>query len=173
MHDHSIKRWTTAVLLLGWLVALPALASVRGDQPQGTSVASPAGVAASVSAAPADDAPTAPQTEAEQALRKRVEARWDAVLAMDFDRVYEFATPAYRQAYGKTHFFNKYGGQIKRTRIKILRVEFVDEARTQAVVHLDVYYQLSPDFGSPVETTSYNKGAWVEVDGEWWRVEPR
>jgi len=164
MQKRFTQRLATAILLLGLAGSFPLLAL---DEPQTATLADPG---------------SSTQSAEEQALRKRVSERWDAVLKMDFDRVYTFASPAYRQVHTKAHFFNQYGGQIKRNRIEILRVQFVDAdtgkpapagvTTDKAIVHLNVYYNLVPDFGDPFETTSYNKEAWVKVDGEWWRVEP-
>jgi hypothetical protein len=175
MQDKATIRLALTLLVPVMLVALTAPGPVGAAAPaEGPGTASaPASGAAAAAAEESPPATEEAMSEEERALRKRVHARWDAVLAMDFDRVYEFATPEYRKTYSKAHFFGQYGGQIKRNKIEILKVEFLDEARTEALVHIDIYYMLVPDFGAPFEDTAFHKEAWVKVDGEWWRVEPR
>lgn len=118
-------------------------------------------------------APSAAESP-EQALRGRVEARWDAVLALDFDRVYEFATPAYRQAHDLTHFKNQYASQIERTRIEVYETAFDPENSEAAKVVVLLYFKAEGGApGSYFEGMSRVVETWVRQDGQWWYVEPR
>lgn len=111
---------------------------------------------------------------AEEALRSRVQARWDAVLALDFDRVYGFATPAYRQAHDLAHFRNQYASQIERTRIEIYETLFDAENENAAKVVVLLYFKAEGGApGTYFEGMSRVVETWVRQDGQWWYVEPR
>ncbi|QBQ53554.1 nuclear transport factor 2 family protein [Nitrosococcus wardiae] len=112
--------------------------------------------------------------EEKEALKARVQARWEAVIAEDFDKAYEFTTPSYRQAYSKNHFFSQYGGQIDQEGVTVLEVTFQNPERTAAEVSLNVDFSaegVTP--GTLFRNTSYLKETWVKEEGQWWRVERR
>ena len=110
----------------------------------------------------------------EQAVKQRVTERWEAVIANDWDRVYEFATPAYREAYSKTHFFNQYGGQVDREGIEITKLTFEDAEQTSAKVGLVLTFStLGMTPGELYRGTQFIEETWVKVDGQWWYVERR
>lgn len=116
-----------------------------------------------------------PLTEAEEkeALKSRVQAVWDAMIAVDFDRVYEFTTPAYRKAFTKAHFFARYGNQIDRDSITVKEIAFQNPERTTAKVTLIMNFSTRGFSKSEIirNSTSVNE-TWVKEQGEWWRVEP-
>lgn len=110
----------------------------------------------------------------EKALRARVQARWDAMLALDMKRVYEFATPAYRQQYDLRHLQNQYAAQIERTRAEIYQVRFdPDLADTAKVVVLLHFRTEGGAPGTMIESYSRIVETWIAQDGQWWYVEPR
>lgn len=116
-----------------------------------------------------------PLTEAEEreVLKARVQALWDAVIAVDFDKVYEFTTPAYRKAYSKAHFFSRYGNQLDRKSITIKEIVFQNPERTTAKVTVDLKFSTRGFSTSEIVHTSANVfETWIKEDGEWWRVEP-
>jgi hypothetical protein len=108
----------------------------------------------------------------EQVLKQRVRARWDAILADDWDQVYEFTTPAYREKYSKTHFFNQYGGQILRTGFEFRSITFENPERTQAKVVGTILFTTEA-FGRPYHGRNYQEEHWTRVDGTWWHIERR
>lgn len=109
----------------------------------------------------------------ESALRERVESRWDAVLAVDFDKVYTFATPAYRKTYDLRHFHNQYAVQVQRTGAEVREIDFMDDTFTTAKVIVMLSFQTT-GFGSGViDGVSRIEETWVRENGKWWFVEPR
>lgn len=110
----------------------------------------------------------------EKALRERVTERADAIIAMDFKRVYEFATPAYRQTYDFAHFSNQYAAQIQRTGYEIYQVKF-DESLpdTATVVTLLKFKAEGGAPGSTFDGVSRVVDTWVRQDGRWWHVEAK
>jgi len=106
-------------------------------------------------------------TEVEK-LTKRVEGRWAAFLKEDFDKVYEYATPAYRKSFGKTHFFNQYGGQILRTGTKIAILEIDKDNPDEAKVAVEIFFRTDGYNGS-----TFSNDTWKKVNGEWWMIETK
>ena len=107
----------------------------------------------------------------EEQLRERVEARWEAVLAMNFDKVYEFATPAYREVHGLRHFHNQYGGQVRRTGFEIRSIDYDASKPDEARVRVTVFFE-SVVGGQLYEGQQPTTETWVRRDGQWWYVEP-
>lgn len=106
-------------------------------------------------------------TEVEK-LTKRVEGRWDAFIKEDFDKVYEYATPAYRKSFDKTHFFNQYGGQILKTSTKIAKLKIDKDNPNEAKVVVEIFFRTDGYNGS-----SFTNDTWKKVDGEWWMIETK
>jgi hypothetical protein len=109
----------------------------------------------------------------EQALRERIHARWEAILALDFDRVYQFATPAYRRAHNLTHFQNQYAAQVHRKGIEIRDIRFDPEDPAAAKVGVLLTFESSGAVGPIFEGVSRVEETWVKQEGQWWHVEPR
>ncbi|MGH8548910.1 MAG: hypothetical protein ACRERU_09985 [Methylococcales bacterium] len=107
-------------------------------------------------------------------IRARVQARWDALIKLDMEKVYRFATPAYRDTYDLVHLNNQYGAQIERTRIDILEINIPQDDPDTADVRLNLYFiAAGVSGGSVYRGESYEKETWVRRIGCWWYVEPR
>ncbi len=106
-------------------------------------------------------------------LRERVEARWQAILALDFDHVYQFATPDYRATHSLEHFKNQYAAQVERKGIEVRSVEFDPEDPNLAKVLVILRFQTSGVVGPAFEGTSRVTETWIKQQGQWWHVEPR
>lgn len=118
--------------------------------------------------------PTGPTISDEDAVRQRVQDRWAAIIANEWDQVYEFTTPAYRAAYSKKHFFNRYGGQITREAFEIQKIEFEDPEHTTAKVRGNLHFSTSGVGPEGIyRGTQLVDETWVKVDGQWWHVERR
>jgi len=105
----------------------------------------------------------------ERALRRRVQARWDALLSEEYDKVYGLTTPSYREVFSKAHYLGRFGKQLKRDGIEIYKVEFQNEAKTKARVRVIVLF--TTEVGN---TRKQLRGphweSWVKQDGQWWLV---
>ncbi|ADE16697.1 hypothetical protein Nhal_3677 [Nitrosococcus halophilus Nc 4] len=109
----------------------------------------------------------------EEALRARIHARWEAIQALDFERVYEFATPAYRRTHSLEHFQNQYAAQVRRKGIEIRDIRFDPDDPALAKVGLLLEFESSGVLGPMIEGVSRVEETWMKVDGQWWYVEPR
>lgn len=107
-------------------------------------------------------------------IRSRVQARWDALIKLDMEKVYRFATPTYRKTYDLDHLNNQYAAQINRKSIQILAINIPKDDPDTAQVQLWLFFT-SKGFsaGSIYQGESYEKETWVRRNGCWWYVEAR
>lgn len=106
-------------------------------------------------------------------VRERVEARWEAVISMNFDKVYTFATPAYRDTYDLNHYRNQYAGQIIRESIEMISVTIPEDDPDTAFVRLNLNFAATSVPSGRHEGQALVEETWVRRDGQWWFVEPR
>lgn len=104
----------------------------------------------------------------EERLRERVQERWEAIMAFDFFKVFEYSTPAYQAAFDVGHLSSQYGGQVKRTKVDVANVEFVEGSKTDAVVSISIYFMLKLQPGFESEEVSVTRERWSVVDGQWY-----
>lgn len=102
-----------------------------------------------------------------EALKKRVAARWQAIIERKYEEAYLFCSPAYRKAFPISHFLGQYAEQVKRERVEVSGVKFQDKERDKAEVTFELYY-LTDAWGLLYHGSSSNREAWVKVDGEWY-----
>jgi len=100
----------------------------------------------------------------EQIVAERAQARWDALVAGDFESAYHFATPAYREVIDAVGFQQRHGGQASWLGAQVRGVE-CDTDACEAMVRLKIRSPLPPR-GSEVETDYTER--WLVEDGEWW-----
>lgn len=115
---------------------------------------------------------TMSQEAKEQRLRERHAGRWNAVVAVDFDTVYEYATPEYRKIYSATHLHNQYAAQIERTSAKMRSVNYSPDGNIAYVRTLLGFRTTLPN-GEIYEDAAGLDEQWRFIDGDWWFVEPR
>lgn len=111
--------------------------------------------------------------EHEEKLRARHAERWAAVIKVDFDEVYEYATPEYRGIYSKTHLHNQYGAQIRRKSARIVELKFDDADPKLAHIKTGLTFATVTPSGSLYEDEVILNDKWRFSQGYWWFVEPR
>ena len=110
---------------------------------------------------------------AEDQVRERVQARWDAIIRMDYDTVYTFATPAYRATYDLDHWRNQYYGQIIKESIELKSITIPEGDPDTAYVRLNLTFSASSVPSGRHQGEALVNETWVRRDGQWWFVEPR
>jgi hypothetical protein len=100
----------------------------------------------------------------EQAVAERAQARWNALLAGDWETAYDFASPAYRGLVDVPGFRARLGGQASWLGATVRDVQCRDEV-CEAVVRLK-FMSPPPIIGGELETDYKEK--WINADGEWW-----
>lgn len=103
----------------------------------------------------------------EDIVRERAKSRWDALIAGQWEKAYNFSTPAYRNAVDLFGFRLRAGSPPGRlTGAEIVGVK-CEESSCDATVRLS-FFPLKSGFP---ELTAEHSERWVFSDGGWWRFE--
>jgi hypothetical protein len=100
----------------------------------------------------------------EEIVAQRAQARWDAIIAGDWETAYSFASPAYRSLVDADGFRRRQGGQTWVLGTTVRKVE-CEVDTCEAVVRLK-FNPPMPQFGTELETDY--KERWVLDDSTWW-----
>jgi uncharacterized protein YchJ len=121
-------------------------------------------VEAAIPAASGQDA----VSERRKALEQRVAAKWDAQIRHDFDAVYSFTSPAYRQQFARDVFKRQFAiGKIVWQRIEVMDVEFKGDDAAKVGINIYFVYYL-PQAEKTIDMSNYVQESWVRSDGQWW-----
>lgn len=110
-----------------------------------------------------------PDKAAEETVRERAQARWDAVIAGKWEQAYGYATPAYREANELYHFRRR----LDRGLIKYKQATVGDVTCKETdvcVVKMNMTIFPSQEIPTGNITTTIEE-RWMRVNGEWWRFE--
>lgn len=99
-------------------------------------------------------------------LRARVEARWAALVAGDFDRAYEFETPAYRKIYTAQQFRARFGRDLRWKQARVVEIEL--RRPEVATVAVEIEYSIFASGRGMMEDKTVDTETWLRVDGQWW-----
>lgn len=110
----------------------------------------------------------AANTERQEALKKRVAARWEALIRRDFAAAYEFNSPAYRKAFSLNDFKMKFGdGKVAWKRVDVLAVEPNGDDAATVGINIHITYA-NPHSQKPIDMATHHQEPWVYTDGQWW-----
>lgn len=115
-------------------------------------------------------ADTSPEpTDREQALRQRVQERWEALIRKDWAAAYPFEAPVYRAANSLEQYQRRFGKGAIWEAVTIDRVLF--EGDEVATIYANVRYQLAELIAGEVHRfSSLVTEKWIRTDDEWWHV---
>lgn len=105
------------------------------------------------------------------ALEDRVYARWQTLMAREFDKTWEFSTPTYRETFPRDFYPLRYSYAVE---WELTGIEVLDYDARAAVASVAVRVM-----SKPVKFTSSASRAvgavpvtfseqWILIDGEWW-----
>jgi len=98
----------------------------------------------------------------ERAVESRAQARWDALIAGDLVKAYEFLSPGSREVYTRENYMASVrAGMWKKARVD--RVECAEPDLCDVVMQIDYVYR-----GSPISTPL--RETWSRSGDEWWFV---
>jgi hypothetical protein len=101
-------------------------------------------------------------------IRQRAQARWDAVLAGDYDTAYGLYSPGYRSSHSRVDF--EIEQRLRRIKWSSAEVQESSCEADVCTVVTRVAYQVAgavpgvPDWKSKKDV----KERWVRTDGQWW-----
>lgn len=99
-------------------------------------------------------------------LRARVEARWAALIAGDFDKAYEFETPAYREIYDARQYRDHYGKGLRWRQARVVKTDL--KSLEVATVVLGIEYSLNVSGQGMMDQRGSVTETWLWVNGQWW-----
>lgn len=99
-------------------------------------------------------------------LRTRAEARWTALVAGDFDKAYEFETPAYRALYNARQYRTKYGSGLRWQGARVVKLE--PKSPEVATVTIEVDYSFHVSGQGMMDNKGLVTETWLWVEGQWW-----
>ena len=104
----------------------------------------------------------------EEQVKKRVEARYAALLAGDSKKAYEFLTPAKREALSYENYIRTHPQRLNLKSAKVLKVTCQTPDACQAEVEIEYSYQPGFKGHVPGQMQMVKPEKWVRVDGQWW-----
>lgn len=115
----------------------------------------------------------APPKTPEKAVAERAQARWEALLAKDYDSAYTYYSPGYRSAMSLAGFRQRRATQ----RVRWTQAEFKGVECEQQVCHSR--FQVTYKYRMPVRGVGEVQSSrlvtenWVLADGGWYYVPPQ
>lgn len=100
----------------------------------------------------------------EQIVSERVEARWAALLAGDFEKAYSFTAPSYREAISYERYRAQAGSAVNRQGAELVKV-VCEAERCEATVRINYTLVLRQRDG--MQHTHVTE-RWVSEKGGWW-----
>lgn len=112
--------------------------------------------------------PPAPPKTPEEALRERVTAYYQALIAKDYKGAYAFFTPGYRATWSATDHYQIHPIIGAYLDAEVLAVDCVSDAACDVTVHTRFRFNdnVAPLGGQelPMDT----KHRWLKVEGDWY-----
>lgn len=105
----------------------------------------------------------------QEQVRARATQRWQALMAYDYAKAYEFATPSYRALVSQESYRSRQGAALQRTSAKVFSVECPTPDTCTARVEVGVKPPLGNRYGS--EIIAPVDESWVLQNDQWWLVE--
>ena len=104
----------------------------------------------------------------ERQLAARVQARWDALIAADYEKAYAFETPAYRSVFSIQQYRSRFGDAVTWKNARALSSKY-DESHMVSV-SVAVEYEAVVSLAGNVRSVRVMAEKWVYSDGAWWYV---
>jgi hypothetical protein len=114
--------------------------------------------------------PAAAEPDLER-LEQRVRERWQAKIARDFDRVWEYSTPNYRRSFPKELYSRQFSYALdwELTSIEVLNYDADAAVASVAVGVMSIPTKQTSTASRLIGTTSETiREQWFFIDGEWW-----
>jgi hypothetical protein len=104
-------------------------------------------------------------------LEQRVRERWEAKIARDFDRVWEYSTPNYRRSFPKSMFALQfsYARDWELTSIEVVNYDGAAAVASVAVGVMSIPTKQTSAASIALGTIQDTiREQWLFIDGEWW-----
>jgi hypothetical protein len=103
----------------------------------------------------------------ENALAQRVEERWQAMVEKDFDKVYGYNLPSYRQTNTLEQFKGRFGKAVTWREAEVQGIQYNGPESARVRINLEVEYV--PSWGGAAQPAITRVDEiWLNRDGTWW-----
>lgn len=101
----------------------------------------------------------------EKLVRERAQARWNALIAGEWSKAYQYMAPSYRALVEEKRYPNQFGGGVAWVGAEVVNVACVEDRCT---VRMKVSYSIVlPGHPGQVGDTHFNE-TWIREEGQWW-----
>jgi hypothetical protein len=109
-----------------------------------------------------------PGASRDRQIQERAQARWDAIIAGDYERAFTYLSPGYRSTTNAAD----YGIELRLRKVRYLSASYLDHScdDNACSVRVDVGFRLAqPMKGVPEwDGTQTLTEQWVRIGGDWW-----
>jgi len=102
----------------------------------------------------------------EDLVRQRALERWQALVAGQFAKAYEYSAPGFRSVVTPDAFRSRQGSAVKWEGAEVVSVDCPETARCIAKIRIDFRPLLGGRFGDKIDT--HIDETWLLEDGQWW-----
>lgn len=102
-------------------------------------------------------------------VRERSEAKWQALVAGDYDKAYGYLSPGFRLKLDKIAFHNRYRNKLTFHSATVTRVECRKDI-CELDVELDYTIHAMPPFAIDFRRPEIRTEKWILSEGDWWFV---
>lgn len=106
--------------------------------------------------------------QVESQLAARVQARWDALIAGDYEKAYSFETPAYRSVFSIQQYKGRIGDAVAWKNARVLSSKY--DENHMASVSVAVEYEALVSLAGNVRSVRVMAEKWLYSDGAWWYI---
>lgn len=99
-------------------------------------------------------------------LKERAQARWNALINMDWAAAYQYELPVYRQTHDEKQYRARFGTKVQWKSVEVKNISIVQDDKI-GDVELRLVYQIMLA-GEQMENDSEVKERWLKQEGTWW-----
>lgn len=109
-----------------------------------------------------------PPRPPEEVVAERAQARWDAMVARDFKRAWQFYTPGFREKSDPADFSAELSRRPVRWDAAEVTQVSCDESRCSAEVEVEYTAAGAPGVLGGMQGRRPVQETWIQIEGDWW-----
>ncbi len=107
-----------------------------------------------------------PSGPPEDVVKARAQARWEALVAGQWDKAYEYMAPSYRALVERKRFANQFGGGAAWQGAEVIKVTC--EQPVSCTARIKILYRSLLDVRGGEPMSTHFDETWIREDGQWW-----
>jgi hypothetical protein len=105
---------------------------------------------------------------AEDVVRERAQARWNALVERDWKTAYPFLTPGYRAIVPLKRYGNQFSGPLQWEGAKVHEVKCEE---TRCTVNMEITFRMMVPGHTDRVSSTFVDEVWVLEEGQWYKFE--